>query len=42
MFLLTGDLLNMTDYLDRLKVAKKHVFIHIDFIEGAFEYKKCH
>ncbi|SFC91024.1 glycerol uptake operon antiterminator [Bacillus sp. OV322] len=33
-FLLTGNLLNMKDYLDRLKQAKKHIFIHIDFIEG--------
>ncbi|KOO41210.1 glycerol-3-phosphate responsive antiterminator [Priestia koreensis] len=33
-FLLTGNLLNMQNYLERLKRAKKHIFIHIDFIEG--------
>jgi len=33
-FLLTGNLINTKDYIDRLKAANKITFIHIDFIEG--------
>lgn len=33
-FLLTGDLLNTSDYLEQLRKAGKHIFIHMDFIEG--------
>lgn len=40
-FLLTGDLLNMTEYLDKLKKANKHVFIHLDFIEGLSNTKSA-
>jgi glycerol uptake operon antiterminator len=40
-FLLTGNLINMQDYLNRLKKAKKHIFIHIDFIEGLSNTKSA-
>jgi len=40
-FLLTGNLLNMTDHLTRLKEAKKQIFIHIDFIEGLSNTKSA-
>ncbi|RXZ02341.1 glycerol-3-phosphate responsive antiterminator [Fictibacillus sp. S7] len=40
-FLLTGNLLNMTEHLDRLKSAQKSVFIHIDFIEGLSNTKSA-
>lgn len=40
-FLLTGNLLNIMDYLDRLKEAKKSIFIHIDFIEGLSNTKSA-
>lgn len=40
-FLLTGNLLNMTDHLEKLKKAKKHIFIHIDFIEGLSNTKSA-
>lgn len=33
-FLLTGNLINMKDYVERLRKANKQIFIHIDFIEG--------
>lgn len=33
-FLLTGDLLSTKRYIERVKEAKKDVFIHIDFIDG--------
>ncbi|AEH52761.1 glycerol-3-phosphate responsive antiterminator [Heyndrickxia coagulans] len=33
-FLLTGDLLNTSEYLEQLRKAGKHIFIHMDFIEG--------
>jgi glycerol uptake operon antiterminator len=33
-FLLTGDLLTIKDYVERLKNAGMYVFIHMDFIEG--------
>ncbi|GAQ16948.1 glycerol-3-phosphate responsive antiterminator [Oceanobacillus picturae] len=33
-FLLTGNLINTKDYIDRLRHAGKKVFVHIDFIEG--------
>ncbi len=40
-FLLTGNLLNITEYLDRLKEAQKSIFIHIDFIEGLSNTKSA-
>ncbi|MDN4074491.1 glycerol-3-phosphate responsive antiterminator [Fictibacillus terranigra] len=40
-FLLTGNLLNMTEYLDKLKEAQKSIFIHIDFIEGLSNTKSA-
>lgn len=40
-FLLTGNLLNMTNYLEKLNKANKHVFIHIDFIEGLSNTKSA-
>jgi glycerol uptake operon antiterminator len=33
-FLLTGNLLNIQEYVDQLKEAGMYVFIHMDFIEG--------
>ncbi|WP_066189777.1 MULTISPECIES: glycerol-3-phosphate responsive antiterminator [Gracilibacillus] len=33
-FLLTGDLLNTPEYIERLKQAGKKVFLHLDFIDG--------
>ena len=33
-FLLTGNLLNLKQYIDRLKQNDMHVFLHLDFIEG--------
>lgn len=40
-FLLTGNLINMQNYLERLKEAKKHIFIHIDFIDGLSNTKSA-
>ncbi len=40
-FLLTGNLINMNDYLSKLKQANKHTFIHIDFIEGLSNTKSA-
>lgn len=33
-FLLTGSILNVADLVDRAKQANKHVFLHMEFIEG--------
>lgn len=33
-FLLTGNLLNMEDYIEKLKIGNKKVFLHLDFIDG--------
>lgn len=33
-FLLTGSLLNAHELTERVKQAKKHVFLHMEFIEG--------
>lgn len=33
-FLLTGSLLNVQQLTDRIKAAGKHVFLHMEFIEG--------
>lgn len=33
-FLLTGNLLNSKDYIDRLRAANKATFVHLDFIDG--------
>ena len=40
-FLLTGNLINMEDHLERLKKAHKHIFIHIDFIDGLSNTKSA-
>ncbi|MDQ0337945.1 glycerol uptake operon antiterminator [Caldalkalibacillus uzonensis] len=40
-FLLTGDLLTIKDYVDRLKSAGMPVFIHLDFIEGLSNHKSA-
>ncbi|MCT1902334.1 glycerol-3-phosphate responsive antiterminator [Oceanobacillus sojae] len=40
-FLLTGDLLTTSDYLDVLKKAGKQTFLHIDFIEGLSNSKNA-
>ncbi|RHW31173.1 glycerol-3-phosphate responsive antiterminator [Neobacillus notoginsengisoli] len=40
-FLLTGNLINMKDYVDRLRKANKQIFIHIDFIEGISNTKSA-
>ncbi|OCA84511.1 antiterminator [Bacillus sp. FJAT-27225] len=40
-FLLTGNLINMKDYVDRLRKAGKQIFIHIDFIEGLSNTKSA-
>ena len=33
-FLLTGNLMTIADYVSQLRKAGKHVFIHLDFIDG--------
>lgn len=33
-FLLTGSIFNIQDLVDRVKNAGKHVFLHMEFIEG--------
>lgn len=33
-FLLTGNLMTIADYVEQLRKAGKHVFIHLDFIDG--------
>lgn len=33
-FLLVGSIFNLKDLVDRIKAAGKHVFIHMEFIEG--------
>ncbi|GAK06837.1 glycerol-3-phosphate responsive antiterminator [Geomicrobium sp. JCM 19038] len=33
-FLLTGDLIVLPEYVEQLKRANMHVFVHLDFIEG--------
>lgn len=33
-FLLTGNLMTITNYIKQLRQAGKHVFIHLDFIDG--------
>jgi glycerol uptake operon antiterminator len=33
-FLLTGSILNVKELIDRIKLVNKHVFLHMDFIEG--------
>ncbi|MCC3355523.1 glycerol-3-phosphate responsive antiterminator [Bacillus sp. REN16] len=40
-FLLTGNLINVNDYLKRLQKADKQVFIHIDFIDGLSNTKSA-
>ena len=40
-FLLTGNLINMKDYVERLRKANKQIFIHIDFIEGLSNTKSA-
>ncbi|WP_134682601.1 glycerol-3-phosphate responsive antiterminator [Brevibacillus migulae] len=33
-FLLTGSIFNIKELVDRIKAANKHVFLHMEFIEG--------
>lgn len=33
-FLLTGNLMTIADYIQQLRKANKHVFLHLDFIDG--------
>ena len=33
-FLLTGSIFNIKELVDRVKAANKHVFLHMEFIEG--------
>ena len=33
-FLLTGNLMTIADYIQQLRKADKHVFLHLDFIDG--------
>ena len=40
-FLLTGNLINMADYVKRLREAGKQIFIHIDFIDGLSNTKSA-
>lgn len=40
-FILTGNLLNMGNYIKVLKKANKHAFIHIDFVEGLSNSKSA-
>ncbi|MGN1400029.1 MAG: glycerol-3-phosphate responsive antiterminator [Bacillus sp. (in: firmicutes)] len=40
-FLLTGNLINMHHYLDKLQSAHMHVFIHLDFIDGLSNTKSA-
>jgi glycerol uptake operon antiterminator len=40
-FILTGNLITMNDYLKKLKEAGKTTFIHIDFIEGLSNTKSA-
>lgn len=40
-FLLTGNLINIADYISSLKNAGKHVFIHLDFIDGLSNCKNA-
>lgn len=40
-FLLTGNLLTMSDYIKQLKQTDKHVFIHLDFIDGLSNSKSA-
>src|SRR5690625_1593098 len=38
-FLLTGNLLNVKEYIAKLKQGQKKVFLHLDFIDG-LRYRK--
>ncbi|MCH1624074.1 glycerol-3-phosphate responsive antiterminator [Ferdinandcohnia quinoae] len=40
-FLLTGNLINMQNFVTRLQSANKQVFIHIDFIDGLSNSKSA-
>lgn len=40
-FLLTGDILTMKGYVNRLRESGMYVFIHLDFIEGISNHKSA-
>lgn len=40
-FILTGNLLNMEKYINELRKANKHSFIHIDFVDGLANTKSA-
>lgn len=40
-FLLTGNLMTIADYIQQLRVANKHVFLHLDFIDGLSNSKNA-
>lgn len=40
-FLLTGDLMTLENYVKQLRDAGKHVFIHLDFIDGLSNSKSA-
>jgi len=40
-FLLTGNLMTIADYIKQLKEAGKYVFIHLDFIDGISNSKNA-
>lgn len=40
-FLLTGNLMTIADYIKQLKQAGKYVFIHLDFIDGISNSKNA-
>ncbi|TQR20369.1 glycerol-3-phosphate responsive antiterminator [Psychrobacillus vulpis] len=40
-FLLTGNLMTITNYISQLKKAGKYVFVHLDFIDGISNSKNA-
>ncbi|MBS4204837.1 glycerol-3-phosphate responsive antiterminator [Lederbergia citrea] len=40
-FLLTGDLMTISDYINQIQQAGKYVFIHLDFIDGLSNSKNA-
>lgn len=40
-FLLTGNLMTIADYIQQLRAADKHVFLHLDFIDGLSNSKNA-
>lgn len=40
-FLLTGNLMTIADYIQQLRAVDKHVFLHLDFIDGLSNSKNA-